>query len=99
MPVVPDTRLLISAPVQVSLPSLSLPQASRALVSSVALGYNPPKPWLESYMQRFKSGLSELNPEGLVDVLRALSKAGALPTHDWLLDFEKDVSRRYGCSC
>lgn len=79
---------------QGSLPNLSLPQASRALVSAVALGYKPPKPWLDTYMQRFRAGLSELNPEGLVDVLRALAAAGALPSHEWLLDFERDVGRR-----
>jgi hypothetical protein len=73
---------------------LSLPQSSRALVSAVALGYNPPKPWIERYMQRFKTSLSELNPEGLVDVLRAMSAAAALPSHDWLTEFEQDVGRR-----
>jgi hypothetical protein len=49
---------------------------------------------MERYMLRFKTSLSELNPEGLVDVLRAMSAAGALPSHDWLTEFEKDVCRR-----
>lgn len=74
--------------------SLSLTQISRALAASVALDCPPPKPWLDAYMLRFRSQLSELNPEGLVDVLRALSKAGALPSYDWLVDMEKDVERR-----
>jgi hypothetical protein len=49
---------------------------------------------MERYMQRFRTSLSELNPEGLVDVLRAMSAAAALPSHDWLTDFEQDVGRR-----
>ena len=81
-------------PLQAQLPYLGLPQSSRALVSSVALGYSPPAPWISSYMQRFKASLSELNPEGLVDVLRALSSADALPSHQWLTDYEQDLERR-----
>jgi hypothetical protein len=49
-------------------------------------------------MQRFRASLSELNPEGLVDVLRALSTANALPSHQWLTDFEADLQRRYAMS-
>jgi hypothetical protein len=45
-------------------------------------------------MQRFKASLSELNPEGLVDVLRALSNTNAVPNHQWLTDFEQDLERR-----
>lgn len=64
-------------------------------MSSVALGYSPPEPWISGYMQRFRASLSELNPEGLVDVLRVLSSANALPSHQWLTDFEADLQRRY----
>lgn len=60
----------------------------------MALGYSPTEPWISSYMQRFRASLSELNPEGLVDVLRALSNANALPNHQWLTDFEQDLERR-----
>lgn len=88
------TWRFLCAPAQGSILDLTLPQSSRALVSAVALGYNPPKPWLDCYMQRFKTGLSQLNPEGLVDLLRALAAAGALPSHEWLVNFEKDVGRR-----
>jgi hypothetical protein len=45
-------------------------------------------------MQRFRASLSELNPEGLVDVLRALSAADALPSHQWLTELEQDLERR-----
>eukprot|EP00775_Hariotina_reticulata_P002071 gene2071-2391_t len=82
--------------IQGCLPSLSLTQTSRALAAAVALDCPPPKPWLDAYMLRFRSQLSELNPEGLVDVLRALSKAGALPSYDWLVAMEQDVERRFG---
>lgn len=46
-------------------------------------------------MLRFRAQLSELNPEGLVDVLRALSAADALPSHQWLTEFEQDLGRRW----
>lgn len=80
---------------QAQLPHLGLPQSSRALVASVALGFSPPEMWIHSYMQRFRALLSELNPEGLVDVLRALSAANALPSHQWLTEFEQDLERRW----
>jgi len=86
---------LLLQQLQSQLPQLGLPQSSRALVASVALGYNPPEPWIHSYMQRFRASLSELNPEGLVDVLRALSAANALPSHQWLTEFEQDLERRW----
>lgn len=63
-------------------------------MSSVALGFNPPEPWIRSYMQRLRASLSELNPEGLVDVLRALSAADALPSQQWLTELEQDLERR-----
>lgn len=80
--------------VQAHLADLSLHQSSRALVSAIALGYKPAEPWIKSYMARFKASLSELNPEGLVDVLRALASADTLPSHQWLVEFEQDLERR-----
>lgn len=88
--------MLLLLLLQAQLPYLGLPQSSRALVSSVALGFSPPEPWISSYLQRFKASLSELNPEGLVDVLRSLSTANALPSHQWLKEFEQDLERRFG---
>lgn len=81
-------------PKQAQLPHLGLPQSSRALVAAVSLGHTPAKPWTSAYLQRFRTSLSELNPEGLVDVLRALASADALPSHQWLTEFEHDLERR-----
>ncbi|KAF8065446.1 TBC2 [Scenedesmus sp. PABB004] len=86
----------VLARVEASMGSVTLTQASRALVSAVALGCAPPPPWTAAFLARLAGGVAELSSEGLVGVLRALSAAGTLPSHDWLTALEDSTGRRFG---